>query len=51
MNYILIIKDGKFRVRKYTILSDSKDLKYPSDHLPVYVEISYKYNEQNKNRN
>ena len=32
----------KFKVKKYAVLSDSKDLKYPSDHLPVYVEISYK---------
>jgi hypothetical protein len=30
------------KVKKYAVLSDSKDLKYPSDHLPVYVEINFK---------
>ncbi|MNF82396.1 Endonuclease/Exonuclease/phosphatase family protein [compost metagenome] len=42
IDYIFISKDNKLRVKKYAVLSDSKDLKYPSDHLPVYVEISYK---------
>lgn len=41
IDYIFISKENKFRVRKYAVLSDSKDLKYPSDHLPVYIEISY----------
>lgn len=27
------------RVKKYAVLSDSKDLKYPSDHLPVFVKL------------
>lgn len=26
---------------KYAVLSDSKDLKYPSDHLPVLVELKF----------
>lgn len=38
----VFIKNNKFRVKKFAVLSDSKDSKYPSDHLPVYVEISYK---------
>jgi endonuclease/exonuclease/phosphatase family metal-dependent hydrolase len=42
IDYIFISKNNKFRVKKYAVLSDSKDLKYPSDHLPVYIEISYK---------
>jgi endonuclease/exonuclease/phosphatase family metal-dependent hydrolase len=42
IDYIFISKNDKFRVKKYAVLSDSKDLKYPSDHLPVYVELSYK---------
>jgi len=29
-------------VRKYGVLTDSYDQKYPSDHLPVYVEIWFK---------
>jgi endonuclease/exonuclease/phosphatase family metal-dependent hydrolase len=39
IDYIFISKNSKFKVKKYAVLSDSKDLKYPSDHLPVYVEI------------
>jgi endonuclease/exonuclease/phosphatase family metal-dependent hydrolase len=42
IDYIFISKNCKFKVKKYAVLSDSKDLRYPSDHLPVYVEISYK---------
>ena len=29
----------RVNVNKYAVLSDSKDCKYPSDHLPVYVDI------------
>ncbi len=29
-------------VLKYATLSDSKDCRYPSDHLPVFVEVSVK---------
>lgn len=36
-----ISKFEKLKVLKYAILSDSKDLKYPSDYLPVYVELKY----------
>lgn len=39
IDYIFISKNNHFKVKKYGILSDSKDLKYPSDHLPIYVEI------------
>jgi endonuclease/exonuclease/phosphatase family metal-dependent hydrolase len=39
IDYIFISKNSKFKVRKFAVLSDSKDLRYPSDHLPVYVEI------------
>jgi len=42
IDYIFISKNSVFKVRKFAVLSDSKDLRYPSDHLPVYVEISYK---------
>jgi len=31
-------------VVKYAVLSDSKNCRYPSDHLPVYVEISVSKN-------
>lgn len=42
IDYIFISKNNNFKIQKHAVLSDSKDLKYPSDHLPVYVEISYK---------
>jgi endonuclease/exonuclease/phosphatase family metal-dependent hydrolase len=34
-----IFMDESIAVNKYAVLSDSKDCKYPSDHLPVYVEV------------
>lgn len=42
IDYIFISHESPFVVNRYAILSDSKDLKYPSDHLPVYVELKYK---------
>lgn len=41
IDYIFISKNNNLKVMKFAILSDSKDLKYPSDHLPVYAEISF----------
>ncbi|MBF4486329.1 endonuclease/exonuclease/phosphatase family protein [Flavobacterium sp. CSZ] len=41
LDYIFISKDAGFKVEKFAVLSDSKDLRYPSDHFPVYVELSY----------
>ncbi|MEO5776785.1 MAG: endonuclease/exonuclease/phosphatase family protein [Flavobacterium sp.] len=41
IDYIFLSKDNPFKVKKYAVLSDSKDLKYPSDHLPVYVELGF----------
>jgi endonuclease/exonuclease/phosphatase family metal-dependent hydrolase len=42
IDYIFLSKNNPFLVTKYAILSDSKDLRYPSDHLPVYVELKLK---------
>jgi len=42
IDYIFLSKESNIKVKKYAVLSDSKDLKYPSDHLPVYVEINIK---------
>ncbi len=39
IDYIFMSKDKPLRVLRYAVLSDSKDLKYPSDHLPVYAEF------------
>lgn len=42
IDYIFIDKSKRFDVKKYAILSDSKDLRYPSDHLPVFAELYLK---------
>ena len=42
LDYIFISKKSKIEVIKYAVLSDSKDLNYPSDHLPIYVKINFK---------
>lgn len=39
IDYIFISKKSKLEVKKYAVLTDSKDLKYPSDHFPVYIEL------------
>lgn len=41
IDYIFLSK-GDFRVLKYAVLSDSRALKYPSDHLPVLVRVKLK---------
>ena len=40
IDYVFVSKNNKFEVLKYAVLSDSKDLRYPSDHLPVFVEVN-----------
>lgn len=40
IDYIFISKNSGLTVQKHAVLSDSKDLKYPSDHLPVLIEIN-----------
>lgn len=32
----------KIELKKYAVLTDSQDQKYPSDHFPVYVEVEMK---------
>jgi len=39
IDYIFTSKNN-ITVDKYAVLSDSKNCKYPSDHLPVFAEIS-----------
>jgi len=39
IDYIFTSKSANVTVNKYAVLSDSYDLKYPSDHLPVFVQI------------
>ena len=39
IDYIFMSKSNQLIVNKQAVLSDSNDLKYPSDHFPVYVEF------------
>lgn len=39
IDYIFVSPNAGIRVKKHAVLSDSKDLRYPSDHLPVWVEM------------
>jgi endonuclease/exonuclease/phosphatase family metal-dependent hydrolase len=41
IDYIFLSKENHFKVKKYAVLTDSKNLKYPSDHLPVFVELTF----------
>ena len=41
IDYIFVDRTQS-NVLKYAALSDSKDCRYPSDHLPVFVEIMIK---------
>ncbi len=40
IDYIFVDDSKRVKVKKYAVLSDSKDLKYPSDHLPVLAELT-----------
>lgn len=42
IDYIFVDNSKRIRVKKYAVLSDSKDLRYPSDHLPIYAEMEFK---------
>lgn len=41
IDYIFLSKNSSFIVNKYAVLTDSKNLRFPSDHFPVFVEMSY----------
>lgn len=40
IDYVFV--SDHFEVRKYAALSDSKEQRYPSDHLPVVAAVSFK---------
>ena len=40
LDYIFISKNSNLKIKKHAVLSDSIDLKYPSDHFPVLIEIN-----------
>jgi len=46
IDYIFV--NDQVEVERYAVLSDSKDLHYPSDHLPVYVRLDLKKTETPK---
>ena len=39
IDYIFVSDTPLLRVKKYAVLSDNRNLHYPSDHLPVLVEL------------
>ena len=41
IDYIFLSKNSFFNVNKYAVLTDSKNLRFPSDHFTVYIEIKY----------
>lgn len=41
IDYIFVSKDNSIVVNKYAVLSDAKNLRYPSDHFPVLIELNY----------
>ena len=44
IDYVFVSKTG-FKVLKEGILTDSKDLKYPSDHFPVLAYLKFEKNQ------
>lgn len=42
IDYIFIPKTSQLQVEQYATLTDSYDLKYPSDHLPVIAKFRWK---------
>lgn len=40
MGFIFISKNRKFKKDKNVVLSNPTNLKYPSDPLPVYIEVN-----------
>ena len=42
IDYIMVSKSNSIEVEKYGVLSSSIDLKFPSDHFPVFVELKLK---------
>lgn len=41
IDYVFVPKSN-VTVKKYAVLSDSKDCRYPSDHLPVLAELEFR---------
>lgn len=37
----IFVNNRTIKINKHAVLSDSENLKYPSDHFPVYIELTY----------
>jgi len=42
IDYVFVSKSSDVLVKKYAVLSSAIDLKFPSDHFPVFTEIELK---------
>jgi len=42
IDYIFISNDAKWEVKKFSTITDSYDMKYPSDHFPVLATLELK---------
>ena len=42
IDYIFMSKSNNIKINKQAVLSDNNNLKYPSDHFPVYVHFTLK---------
>ena len=41
IDYIFVDKSGRFKIKKYAVLSDSINMRFASDHFPVLVEMEF----------
>ncbi|MEE9349150.1 MAG: endonuclease/exonuclease/phosphatase family protein [Flavobacteriaceae bacterium] len=41
IDYIFVNNNKSILINKHAVLDDSKESKYPSDHLPVYIELTF----------
>lgn len=42
IDYIFVDKSGRFKIKKYGVLSESINMRFASDHFPVFVEMELK---------
>lgn len=41
IDYIFLLNNNKLKVNKYAVFNESNNLKFASDHFPVYVELKF----------
>ena len=41
IDYIFTSRDAKLKVKKFATITDSYELKYPSDHFPVMAQLEF----------